>query len=627
MLFLALCASLSLWATARAQNRPNIVFIMTDDQDRRLGSTDYQSALQRELVAKGTEFTNHYTNQALCCPSRSTLLRGQTVHNTNLTNVIAPGGSYNKWVTSGQDENYLPHWLSSAGYRSEYIGKIMNGYGISNYDTKSKGWDWSDLLVEPYIDDFNLPVLSQNGERPIFYDGFHQTDVIRIKALNRLDYLLNQSQPFFLAITPFTPHVGYQQDNPSHRPIPQKRHLELFPDAKAPRTPNFNPSDDYQVNAGGWVKDLIAMNDSAINFADFVFRSRVQALAGVDEIIEDVVAKLEAAGAINNTYIIYTSDNGYHLGQHRMPAGKSLFYNEDTNIPFVVRGPGVPANVTSNIPGLHLDLAPTFLDIAGVAESDWPVFFDGRSLLDQWHNPTSSEIRGAEAGQGNSKESINIEYWGRAGIEAPSAGALGSPFLNTTYKTIRLLGEDQGWVYTVWCSGEKELYDTASDPWELTNLLAGNDSASYTQITNRLNALLMVTKSCEQNACRDPWSLLKPGSNSSSSSNDTALASLTQALDSAYDTYFAGFERVTFATCLEVQSDANEGPYFPALEEAEGGGLGRAYRNATDVIAAAGGVRTISTPNYYGTAEQRNATLADINAVSRALTDAEIAAR
>ncbi|CAJ2504933.1 Uu.00g123270.m01.CDS01 [Anthostomella pinea] len=638
MLFSILYAGLGLRAAvARAQSSsPNIVFIMTDDQDRRLGSTDYQSVLQRELVAKGTEFTNHYTNQALCCPSRSTLLRGQTVrlsynetltvqraHNINLTNVVAPGGSYNKWVLSGQDTNYLPHWLSAAGYRSEYIGKIMNGYGLSNYDVPSKGWDHSDLLVEPYIDDFNLPVLSQNGETLVFYDGFHQTDVIRIKALDRLEYLTtNQSDPFFLAITPFTPHVGYQQDLPSHRPTPQQRHLELFPDAAAPRTPNFNPADEYQANAGGWVKDLIAMNESAINMADFVYRSRVQALAGVDEIIEDVVAKLEEKVIIDNTYIIYTSDNGYHHGQHRTPAGKSLFYNEDTNIPLIVRDPGVPANVTSSIPGLHLDMAPTFLEITGLAEESWPEFFDGRSLLPQWQDPTSSDNAGADAGQGNSKESINIEYWGNAGIEAPSAGVLGSPFVNTTYKTIRMLGAEQSWVYTVWCSGETELYDTAADPYELTNLAAADNTnaTEHKALINRLNALLMVTKSCEQNACRDPWSLLSP--------DGATLTSLTGALDTTYDAWFAGFAVVSFDTCLAVLSDANEAPYYPELSDAVGGvGLGRAYRNATDVIEAAAGVRTIVTAEYYGSEAQRNATFAELTAASRVLTAEEIAAR
>ncbi|KAI0398159.1 arylsulfatase [Xylariaceae sp. FL0594] len=606
-------------------DRPNIVFIMTDDQDRRLDSLAHMPVLQRELVAKGTEFTNHYTNQALCCPSRSTLLRGQTVHNTNLTNVVQPGGSYNKWVQSGQDKDYLPHWLSAAGYRTEYIGKIMNGYGISNYRVKSKGWDWSDLLVEPYIDDYNLPVMSQNGQRPVYYEGFHQTDVLRIKALNRLRNLTSQSAPFFLAICPFTPHVGFQDSQPAHRPIPLQRHLNDFTGVKAPRTPNFNPPDKYQHNAGGWVKELSPMDDAAIDWADFVYQTRLQALAGIDEIIEDVIDLLQNKGVINNTYVIFTSDNGYHIGQHRIPAGKSLFYNEDTNLPFVVRGPGVPANVKSSIPSLHIDLAPTFLEIAGVPPSSFPVFLDGRSVLSQWHDPLSTNnasISGDAAGQGNGKESINIEYWGRAGIEAPSGGKLGSPFDATTYKTIRILGVEQSWAYTVWCSGEKELYNTSpdADPYELVNLAA---EAEYARVVNRLDALLMVTKSCERGSCRDPWSLLKPPT----TGDDGILISLTQALDRKYDAFFQSFAKVSMDACLAVQLDSNETPYFPPLDQLAGMGLGRAYRNATDVIAPAGGKRVFSTKDHYGTAAQRHVTLEDMHASSRVLTDGELAAR
>lgn len=99
--------------------RPNIVFIMTDDQDKRLGSTDYMTSLHTELINKGTEFDNHYTTMALCCPARSSLFRGQQTHNTNITNVVKPGGSYNKWVLSQQDQNYLPFWMNAAGYKTE----------------------------------------------------------------------------------------------------------------------------------------------------------------------------------------------------------------------------------------------------------------------------------------------------------------------------------------------------------------------------------------------------------------------------------------------------------------------------------------------------------------------------
>lgn len=398
--------------------------------------------------------------------------------------------------------------------------------------------------------------------------------------------------------------------------------MEQYLNESAPRTPNFNPAADIQeASKSGWVQYLQAMNSSAIDFADFVFQSRLQALAGIDEIIEDVVAYLEEKDIIDNTYIIYTSDNGYHLGQHRVPGGKSLFYNEDTNIPFVVRGPNVPAGVQSNIPSLHLDLAPTFLTIAGLPEDQWPVFFDGQPLLNQWHDPTNNNF--TDAGQGNSKESLNVEYWGLVGIEAPSGPQLGGSYYNNTYKTIRVVGTEQNWAYAVWCNGQTELYNITDDPYELTNLARGdNVTTEHQRLINRLNALLMVTKSCEQDRCRDPWAQLNP--TNGTGTNTTTLTSLVAAMDSSYDDYFANFEKVTFDTCMQYQWAENETPFFPPLDTLAGGGLGRAYRNTTDNIATSSGTRIITTPNYYGTEDQRNATFADLLSIARVLTESEI---
>lgn len=153
----------------------------------------------------------------------------------------------------------------------------------------------------------------------MYYKGFHQTDVIRIKScvhwpssrkywaltlnrLDRLNKLTEQEKPFFLAITPFAPHVGQKEKSPTHRPLPPRRHNQRFPDLKIPRNPNFNPEDEHQTNRGGWVKNLPKMDNEAVDFADFVFRTRAQALYAVDEIVEDVVKLLEDKGVIDNTY-------------------------------------------------------------------------------------------------------------------------------------------------------------------------------------------------------------------------------------------------------------------------------------------------------------------------------------
>ena len=133
-------------------------------------------------------------------------------------------------------------------------------------------------------------------------------------------------------------------------------------------------------------------------------------------------------------------------------AGKTLPYLEDTNIPFIVRGPGVPRGKTSRLPGTHLDLTPTFLDIACVDPANFPEFLDGRSLLSDWLDP-ERKINGSESA---SRDIINVEFWGRSDIEVP--GLDGS--IENSYKTVRIVGEESSWLYTKWCTGDTELYET-----------------------------------------------------------------------------------------------------------------------------------------------------------------------
>ena len=171
-----------------------------------------------------------------------------------------------------------------------------------------------------------------------------------------------------------------------------------------------------------------------------------------------------------------------------------------------------------------MDLAPTFLEISGLPKKEWPVLFDGWSLLDQWKHPHQGT--GLHAGEGNARETLNIEFWGLCTVEAPSGKELGIPFLNNTYKTVRMLGEQNGWLFTKWCTGETEMYHTDSDKWELHNLAESTDP-EHKRVYNRLNAILMVIKSCEQGSCRDPWAVFDlPGREK--------LRSFTQAMDAQF---------------------------------------------------------------------------------------------
>ncbi|KAI1427738.1 arylsulfatase [Xylaria sp. FL1777] len=594
--------------------RPNIVFVMTDDQDLHLGSLNYQPVVRRELAEKGTTFSRHYVTVAKCCPSRASLLRGMAGHNTNITEVSAPGGNYDKWLISGQNEDYLPHWLVAAGYNAEYIGKIMNGYNTANYNQPPAGWTHIQTAVDDYTYEYNNAVFSLNGETPISYPGYHQSDIISAMALDRIENLAAQNKPFFLGISPTTPHVEL---GPGKWPVPPVRYANEFPNLKAPRSVNWNPDDAYQQQKASWIKGLPLMNDTTIAKLDGLYRARTQSLLGVDDIVEDVIAKLEEKGLIENTYIIYTSDNGWHIGNHRVSAGKSLQFKESSNVPFIVRGPGVPANKISLLPGAHLDLAPTFLDIAGLSPKDaaYPPFLDGRSLLANWKHPEEEPNQCPAEGGGH--EVINVEYWGRGEEETPW-GVIDHP--NNSYKTLRIVRPDGGtYLYSKWCTGEAELYETASDPGELTNLALNADQDEATsRLISRLNGLLLAAKSCAGDTCRNPWSLLQPEADRRAVDVQTNLTitCLEQALEPKFDDFFASLPEVSFARCMPYQYRPNETPYWPANV-----GLGEAYRKPTDnyVSSSPKGARVVSQGSF-GTAAQRHVTLSEILKTAKALT-------
>ncbi|KAF5967165.1 arylsulfatase precursor [Fusarium coicis] len=605
MLFKSILAATAYFLVAvSTSTKPNIVFLLTDDQDIRLGSLEYQNVVQRLLIQQGVSFTNHHVTTAVCCPSRATLLKGQLAHNTNITHVRSPGGDYEKWILAKQDEEYMPQLMKKAGYRTEYIGKFLNGYSLFNYDTPPKGWDHVDGLMDPYNAAFNTVVMSKNGGVPMHYPGYHQTDVIRAKALDRLEYLTNQKDPWLLFLAPTSPHV----DNGKKYVEPLARYWDDSEDVKAPRQPHWNPDQKVQNQKSYWIKNLPPMNETQIEWADMSYRRRIQSLRGIDEIIEDSVKYLESKGEMNNTYFIYTSDNGYHVGQFRSGAGKSTPYADDSNVPLVIRGPGIKPGLSSTLPGTHTDLLPTLLDIAKLQKNHWPAFLDGRSLLPQWKKPHK---RDHDAGLGIAKEIINIEHWGFGTIEAPAPDSF---FPTSTYKTIRLAGDGIGWLYVMWCTGEAELYDILADPYEMANLINSTESRIKETI-NRFNALVLYMKSCGASSCQDPWGNfhlpkhLKP------------IKTFKQAMQHQYDSFFAQFPTFTFAECMDYQYAPNETPFYPP----ESISLGSQFRQRTDnyvLTLPKTWIKANAKP--AGGWDQRHVTISKITETARYITKEEI---
>ncbi|KAI0018990.1 arylsulfatase [Xylariomycetidae sp. FL0641] len=591
----------------RASKQPNIVVILTDDQDYKLGSLDSQPTVQRELMGKGITLDKHFVTTGQCCPSRTSYLRGQHAHNTNVTNVRPPGDE--KFVASQQDQNYLPHFLKAACYRTEYLGKFMNGYSMANYNPAPAGWDHADILVTPYVYTANNVVMSKNGERPVWYDGYHQTDVLRAKTIERLKHLATQDDPFYIQIAPAAPHVeGFLP------PMPCERHLWTYNNLTAPRLPNFNPADEFQSQKPAYLKDSPYLNQSQIDYVDFAYKSRRQALIAVDEFVSDVLQTLEDQGILDNTYIIYTADNGYHLGNHRRIGGKGLPYIEDTNVPMIIRGPGVPEGVLSTVPSTHVDMAPTYLDIAGVQPEDFPEFLDGRSLLPELQNG-GKELSNTWNGSEVAREVLNIEFWGTINQEG---GEYTTTEANNSYKTLRIVDEESSWLFSRWCwNNETELYNTTADPYELTNLAINPDAATQ-RVLDRMNGILLYTKSCSAASCRNIWQTM-----AADAGIDADFSTFRAALDPAHDAFFAALPPVGFQKCMQFQSVENEGPYYPPAS-ADLGGAYRAPAEGFETYASGNQTRTPSNDGRQGTLAQRHADIATIMQTARNVTDAEI---
>lgn len=390
--------------------------------------------------------------------------------------------------------------------------------------------------------------MTHNGEPPVSFEGKYSPDVMAEQALGFIDHAASQREPFFIAVAPIAPHSNMRLREPRRfaRPEYAERHAHLFKDYKIPRNENFNPDDPSGVS---WVRELPKLNETVLEYHDEFQRSRLRALQSVDEMIEGLVESLRAKDLLDNTYIIFTTDNGYHISQHRLPPGKECPFEEDINIPLIIRGPGVPAGHTAELVSSHTDLAPTVLKLAGGERPN----FDGVAIrVDQ---------KGLS--KPGASEHVNVEFWGGAGLE----GKYGSPFdepsatSNNTYKALRLVGKDYNLLYTVWCTGEREFYDVVRDPSQMHNYLDPVHSLSqihynllrrpFKHVISRLDALLMVTKSCKGRECHQPWSVLHP---------DGSVATLADALDNTFDAFYEGQPRVGFSSCVKGHVVSEEGP-------------------------------------------------------------------
>lgn len=443
----------------------NVVFILTDDQDAAMDSVSYMPFVQKHLAEKGTTYANHFTTTAICCPSRVSLWTGKQPHNTNVTDVNPPYGGYPKFVSQGLNDNYLPVWLQEAGYNTYYTGKLFNAHTISNYDSPfPAAWTSTDYLLDPGTYSYLNPIYQANHDAPVHHHNEHTSDLIINKAEGLLQEAVTSDKPFFLGVAPVAPHSDVTLNNDSSslplmtEPVPTKRHAGLFKGVKIPRTDNFNPD---SPSGASWVRKLAQHNASAVDYLDHYYRQRLRALQAVDELVDKLIVQLKEAGVLDDTYVIFSSDNGYHLGQHRLPPGKECGYEEDIRVPLIIRGPGVPKSRVEEAVTTHIDLAPTILEMTG---SKRRPDFDGTPIplgVKRAVEFEDEEDRDASL-KTKRHEHVAVEYWGFALAEGEGGGFDGQGqlvALNNTYKAVRVIGQSYNLYYSVWCNNEHELYN------------------------------------------------------------------------------------------------------------------------------------------------------------------------
>ncbi len=493
-------------ALAQSAGRPNIILILTDDLDTE--SMNHLPRLNSLIADQGTTFTNFFVSLSLCCPSRASILRGQYSHNTQIFTNYPPTGGFQLFHSLGEEESTVATWLQGAGYRTVLLGKYLNGYPNGVAATFiPPGWNewYSPSGGNPY-GEFGYQ-LNENGK--IVSYGFKQdaylTDVLSKKAddfIQRVVATGDQHPPFFMYLATYAPH---------RPPVAPARYRNAFPGVQAPRTPSFNEADVSDKPA--WLRGLSPLTQQQIQQIDDIYGKRLRTMLAVEDLVDGLIQTLTATGELDHTYIFFTSDNGFHFGQHRLPLGKGTEFEEDLRVPLIVRGPGVPVGALVTNLTVNVDLAPTFADLAGAPVPD---FVDGRSLSPLLQPGPVIGWRQAFLIEHGAP---NFGPAGKGGASAPGQatpdGILEPPDPFDVVGAQSIIGNCSGfwgkllckiipgWArvpafegihttrfkYVEWSTGERELYDLTADPYELQSFADTADTTLLAQLTSWLDAL------------------------------------------------------------------------------------------------------------------------------------------
>jgi N-acetylglucosamine-6-sulfatase len=450
---------------AQTASKPNILFILLDDL--RASDLKYMPNTQTWLKNQGVEFTKPWVTRSLCCPSRATILRGQYTHNHKVWVNVEPVGGFPKFYNQGLENSTMATWLNAAGYDTILIGKYLNRYGNDAPTTYvPPGWDywygWQGMYTgtgTSYQINEKRSKEQQQGQIVTYQRSqIHDTDLHARTAEDFIRDTAGDGTPFFMHLSPNAPH---------HPAYYASRHADMFSDTRLPRPSSFNEAD--VSDKPEWVRNIPRLSSTQISDLTDFHRKRLRALQSVDEMVLRLVNALDATGELSNTYIVFTSDNGIYLGEHRLQA-KAAAYNAAPRVPLLIRGPGVPQGVTRSQMVLNNDLAPTFARWAGLTP---PPFVDGRSLKPLLTTSPPTSWRTAFLVE-HRRSAEEYDYVRRI----PNYDAVRTARYN----------------YVEYETGEKELYDLSTDPTELTNIYNSAPQTLRSELKARLDALKVCAR-------------------------------------------------------------------------------------------------------------------------------------
>jgi arylsulfatase A-like enzyme len=529
--------------------QPNFIVIQTDDQTldglyasyRPFAGAPAIRAMPNTLdmiAKKGATLTRYYVSYPLCCPSRVTLLTGRYAHNNGVKGNVQPNGGYSGFKAHAAFTHNLATWLQGAGYKTIHIGKFLNGYGEMPYSDPQEvppGWtSWHTVEASdsthfyygyelnnngevdgpygesgswetreyPTRDDFGCPYAPTNGQ-PCYYETDKLSEIAAGELVNT-----PAEQPFYLQLDYTAPHGDFRKPA---GPEPAPREYDWFKGARLPHDRSEGFDEGNVSDKPRFIREAehLTLNDK--HTYRVYWQKQLEALRGIDDGVKLIIETLAAEGRLRNTYILFTSDNGFFFGEHRLLGGKFLAYEPATHLPFLIRGPGIKQGVKTGELAMNIDIAPTVLELAGV-EPDKSI--DGRSIVPYLEDPSlrtrrpllfesfvetnDVEQQGAIAEPGDQSGSTPAQGETVPGL-APrrsneaSASLLAPP---KDYEGIRL----GPYKYIAWPDGEKELYDINRDPFELNNIAK---VPNFFPVRNALHKELRRLEDCVGRTCRE----------------------------------------------------------------------------------------------------------------------------